>query len=195
MAGDDELRALMARAKAGDRDAVGEILTRYEREVLIMVRARLPREIRRQYDSVDFVQAVWKSLIPEFAKSARDFENERHLLKFLSGVVRNKVMEQHRRLTRTAKYNVRMEEGLYVRRGDRDVPRELASPDPSPSQTALERECFARLTDQRSPLEVKVIGMRREGRTFEDIAAETQVDERSLRRIIAAARSRLEGRP
>lgn len=194
MAGDEELRALMARAKEGDREAMGEFLTRYEREVLIMVRARLPREIRGQYDSIDFVQAVWKSLIPELQKSARSFENERHLLQFLAGVVRNKVMEQHRRLTRTAKYNVRIEEGLYVRRGGAEQPRELASSDPSPSQMAVERECFTRLTARRSPLEVRVLSLRREGRTYQEIAAETQVDERSLRRIIDAAWARLERR-
>ncbi len=174
---------------------MGEFLTRYQREVLIMVRARLPREIRRQYDSLDFVQAVWKSIIPEIENNARAFENERHLLKYLSGVVRNKVMEQHRRLTRTVKYNVRIEESLYVRRGDRELPREIPSPDPSPSQKAVEQECFARLTAHRPPLEVRVLGMRKEGRTLADIAAETNVDERSLRRILSAAESRLERRP
>ena len=194
MAKDEVLRDLMARAKSGDRDAMGEFLTRYEREVLIMVRARLPREIRGQYDSVDFVQAVWKSMILKLEGSTREFENERHLLQYLAGVVRNKVLEQHRRLTRTAKYSVRVEESLYVKWGDREQPLEIASSDPSPSQAAVERECFTRLTEERSPLEVKVLSMRREGWTFQDIAAETQVDERSLRRIIDAAWSRLERR-
>ncbi len=43
--------------------------------------------------------------------------------------------EQHRRLTKTEKCDLRREERLYIRRGDREVPREVVSPEPSPSQT------------------------------------------------------------
>ena len=102
----------------------------------MMVRARLPKKLRNQYDSADFVQAVWQSFFSDLPQDAPDFENERHLRQYLAGVVRNKVYEQHRRLTRTEKYDVWREERLYIRRGDRDVPREVVSPDPSPSQAA-----------------------------------------------------------
>ena len=134
MSHDDDFADLMRRALSEDPAAIREFVARFEREVQMMVRARLPRKLRTQYDSVDFVQAVWKSFFLDLREHPRDFANVEHLRKFLSGVVRNKVHEQHRRLTRTEKYNVTREQSLYIRRGDREVLRDVISPEPSPSE-------------------------------------------------------------
>ncbi len=160
-----------------------------------MVRARLPRKLRSQFDSIDFVQAVWQSFFSDLGREERQFESEQHLRKFLAGVVRNKVFEQHRRLTRTEKYDLAREERLYVRRGDRDVPREVVSPEPSPSQAVQASDRLEQLTAGCSPLEIDVITLRHEGLTFAEIALRTGVNERTARRIIESARSRLETLP
>ena len=191
---DDDFAELMARAKAGDQAAIHVFLTRFEHEVQMMVRARLPKKLRNQYDSADFVQAVWQSFFSNLPRQAPDFEKVEHLRRYLAGVVRNKIYEQHRRLTRTDKYDVLREERLYIRRGDRDVPREVVSPDPSPSQSAQAGDRLAQLTAGRSQHEVDVIGLRRQGLTFEEIAAATGVRERTARRIIDSARSGMEAR-
>jgi RNA polymerase sigma-70 factor (ECF subfamily) len=185
---------LMARAKAGDEAAIRAFFSRFDREVQMMVRARLPKKLRNQYDSADFAQAVWQSFFSDLPADTPKFENERHLRQYLAGAVRNKVHEQHRRLTRTRKYDIWREERLYIRRGDHDVPREVASPDPSPSQAAQASDRFAQLTAGRSPREVDVIRLRRQGLTFEEIASVTGVNERTARRIIEAARSEMEAR-
>ena len=65
MFSDDELNDLLSRARAGDDDAIRDFLSRFEQEVTTMVRSRLPRKLRTQFDSTDFVQAVWKSLLVE----------------------------------------------------------------------------------------------------------------------------------
>jgi len=195
MLGDDDFSACMARAKAGDPAAIRDFLSRFEEEVRIMVRARLPRKLRSRFDSVDFVQAVWQSFFSDLNQHGLNFDSEQHLRKFLAGVVRNKVFEQHRRLTRTEKYDLAREERLYVRRGDRDVPREVISPEPSPSQAAQASDRLEQLTAGCSPLEVDVITLRHQGLTFAEIATQTGVNERTARRIIDSARSRLETHP
>ena len=195
MLGDDDFSDCMARAKAGDPAAIREFLSRFEEEVRIMVRARLPRKLRSRFDSVDFVQAVWQSFFSDLDEHGLHFDSEQHLRKFLAGVVRNKVFEQHRRLTRTEKYDLAREERLYVRRGDRDVPREVISPEPSPSQAAQASDRLEQLTAGCSPLEVVVITLRHQGLTFAEIATQTGVNERTARRIIDSARSRLETHP
>jgi RNA polymerase sigma factor (sigma-70 family) len=191
---DDDFTDLIARAKAGDQAAIREFLTRFEHEVQMMVRARLPKKLRNQYDSADFVQAVWQSFFSDLPRNVPGFQKVAHLRRYLAGVVRNKIYEQHRRLTRTEKYDVLREERLYIRRGDRDVPREVVSSDPSPSQAAQAGDRLAQLTAGRSPQEVDVIRLRRQGMTFEEIAAETGVKERTARRIIDSARSGMEAR-
>ena len=191
---DDDFAGLMTRAKAGDPEAIRDFLLRFEPEVRMMVRARLPKKLRTQFDSLDIVQAVWQSFFSDLPQDTPDFLKAEHVQGFLAGVVRNKVYEQHRKLTRTAKYNISREERLYIRRGDRDVPREVISPDPSPSQTAQASDRMAQLTEGRSPSEVKMIMLRREGLTYDEIAAEMCVNEKTVRRTIDSARSRMEAR-
>jgi RNA polymerase sigma-70 factor (ECF subfamily) len=189
-----EVTDLIARARAGDDDAIRDFVGRFEREVRLMVRDRLPRRLRNQFDSMDFVQAVWQSFFADLKGGSREFENSRHLRGFLAGVARNKVFEQDRRLTRTAKYAVAREEKLYVRRGDREVAIEVPAHDPSPSMNLQASERLALLTAGRPEREVEVLRLRHEGRTIDDIAARMGIHEKTVRRIIDAARERMEAR-
>jgi RNA polymerase sigma factor (sigma-70 family) len=150
--------------------------------------------MRNQYDSADFVQAIWKSFFTDLPRNELSFEDARHLRGYLAGAVRNKVHEQHRRLTRTQKYDIWREERLYIRRGNQDVPREVVSSDPSPSQAAQAGDRLAQLIAGRSERDIEVIRLRRQGLTFEEISAVTGVNERTARRIIESARSEMEGR-
>ena len=184
-----DIADLMERAKSGDEAAVREFLNRFEPEVRTMVRGRLPRSLRPKFDSMDFVQAVWQSFFTDLRKGTREFENSKHLRGFLAGVARNKVFAEHRRLTKTEKHALAQEERLYTRRGTREAARDVVSPDPSPSQAVQARDRLAQLTAGCSPREVQVIVLRHQGLTFEEIAARTGVNERTVRRIIDGARA------
>jgi RNA polymerase sigma-70 factor (ECF subfamily) len=192
---DDDFTDLIARARSGEPEAVRAFLAQFEPEVRMMVRARLPKKLRTQFDSSDFVQAVWQSFFCDVQQGRYEFANMEHLKGFLAGVVRNKVREQHRRLTRTVKYNLAREERLYIRRGDREVVREVPSPDPSPSETAQAGDFLAKLTAGRTPREVEVITLRYQGLTQAEVAVRTGINERTVRRIIESAWSQVEKRP
>jgi RNA polymerase sigma-70 factor (ECF subfamily) len=192
MPNNDEFNDLLRRAKTGDEAAIREFLARFEREVQTMVRARLPRRLRTQFDSTDFVQSVWQSLFINAGQDSPDFDNIEHFRGFLFGMVRNKVHEQHRRLTRTGKYDLAREEPLYIKRGDREVLREVVSPEPTPSQNIQASDRMAQLTAGRSPREVEVLTLRRQGLTFVEIEARTGIHERTVRRIIEDVRLVLE---
>jgi RNA polymerase sigma factor (sigma-70 family) len=190
MPNDEEFNELLRRARAGDNRAIRDFLSQFEEEVRTMVRSRLPRKLRTQFDSTDFVQSVWQSFLVD--PDSRDFDNVEHLRGFLFGMVRNKVREQHRRLTKTEKYDLAREERLYVRRGDREVPREVVSPDPSPSQPLQAADRWAHLMAGRTPLEIEVLTLRRQGLTFVEIAARTGIHERTVRRVIETVRALME---
>src|SRR4051812_23910899 len=153
---DGDLAGLIARVKAGDEDAIRDLIHLFEEDVRTIVRVRLPQSLRSQFDSMDFVQAVWQSVLTRDLEDLGRFTNERHLRGFLAGVARNKVFEEHRRRTRTRKYSVQREEPLYVRRGGRELPREVAAPDPTPSQDAQARDRYAQIVAGRTPEETKV---------------------------------------
>jgi DNA-directed RNA polymerase specialized sigma24 family protein len=192
MSNDENFIDLMARAKSGDTAAIRVFLSRFEWEVQVMVRAQLPKKLRIRFDSMDFAQAVWQSFFSDLRTKTPEFENVHHLRAFLKKMVWNKVHEQHRRLTKTEKCDLRREERLYIRRGDREVPREVVSPEPSPSQTVQAHDRLMQLTAGRGPGEVAVIRLRHLGLTIDEIAARTGFNERTVRRFIEAARARME---
>ena len=184
---------LMARVRAHDREAVAMLLERFEADVRLMVRVRLPRALRNQFDSMDFVQAVWQSVLVRKGDDVGDFTDPGQFRGFLATVARNKVYEEHRRRS-TLKYDLGREERLYVRKGEREVPREVRAADPTPSETVQAGERLGQLIQGRTDHEVQVIQLRRQGMTFEEIARKLGKDERSIRRVIDDIRRRMEDR-
>jgi RNA polymerase sigma factor (sigma-70 family) len=191
---DEDLADLIDKVKAGDENAIRDLIREFEDDVRTIVRVRLPQSLRSQFDSMDFVQAVWQSVLTRDGQGLGEFANAKHLRGYLAGVARNKVFEEHRRRTRTQKYSLKREEPLYVRRGDRDLPRDVAGHDPTPSQDAQAEDRFAQLVEGRSPQEAEVVELRRRGLTFDEIAEQTGLSERTVRRIIEAIRQRMEER-
>jgi RNA polymerase sigma-70 factor (ECF subfamily) len=189
-----DISDLIARARSGDEAAVRDFLSRFESEVRMMVRGRLPKKLRTQFDSMDFVQAVWSSFFPRLRTDPSGFSNFQHLRGFLSGIVRNKVYQEHRRLTRTGKHAIGREQRLSVRRGGKEIALEVVSPDPSPSQAMQASERLARLVAGRGPRDVQVITLRHQGMKLDEIARRTGVHERTVRRIIEEARARMEAK-
>src|SRR4051812_38659851 len=96
----EELAHLIDRAERGDEKALGE-LKRFEDDIRMMVRVRLPRPLRSQFDSMDFVQDVWQSFFRIFKHDPERFAKVKNLRSFLAGVARNKIYEEHRRRSLT----------------------------------------------------------------------------------------------
>ena len=151
------LAGLLARVRAGDETATRTLLQCFEDDVRKAVRGRLPRALRTQFDSMDFVQSVWESFFSSCDQDPEAFQDARHLRGYLAGVARNKVLEVHRQRTRTKKYDMNREERLEARRGDQDVRRELPAGGPTPSQDAQASDRLAVLIAGRSPEEVRIV--------------------------------------
>src|SRR5262249_55211251 len=62
-------------------------------------------------------------------------------------------------------YNLAREERLYVARGDREILREVASPDPSPSEAVQADDRLEQLTAGFGPREIEGLMLRRPGVT------------------------------
>jgi RNA polymerase sigma factor (sigma-70 family) len=185
---------LLQRARSGDGAAISALLGRFEPEVRTMVRVRLPRSMRNQFDSMDFVQAVWTSVFATKGDDVGSFADAHHFRGYLAGVTRNKVFEEHRRLTRTRKYDLAREERLYVRKGEREIPIDIPANDPSASETLQARDRLGQLIEGRTTEETQIVELRRQGLTFEEIAEQLGINERSGRRVIEAIRKRMEAR-
>ena len=183
---------LLERAKQGDEVAAKTLLERFENDVRAVVRIKLPKTLRTRFDSMDFVQAVWQSFFSDLTHDSARFENSKHLRRFLAGVAKNKVVEEHRKQTMTRKYNLAREEGLYVRRGRGEEPRDLPASDPSPSQNLQAEDCLKGIVSGVKPDEAEIVELRRDGFTFEQIADKIGMSESVVRRILDHLRKRWE---
>ena len=123
---DASLVEYLARAKAGDPSAVNELVKSYEPVIRVMVRGKLPRALRSRFDTSDFLQLVLKSVFAKNGPDLATFHNERHFVGYLRGVVRNKIFYELRKHSERLKYEISREQPLYVRKGNREIPQEIA---------------------------------------------------------------------
>lgn len=182
---DEDFSDLLERARGGDAEAVDRLLRCFEPEVRLMVRARLPRVLRGQFDSMDFVQAVWQSVFAGPGAGVADLRaaDEARFRGYLAGVAHHKVLQEYRKRTRTRKYDLSREEPLYVRRQGRDEPRAVAGADATPSAEAQADEVLRRLTAGKG-LGAQAVELRRQGLSCAEVAAKLGTSERSIRRLL-----------
>jgi RNA polymerase sigma-70 factor, ECF subfamily len=191
---EQDLAGLVERAKTGDEAAIRDLLRRFENDVRIVVRARLPRALRSQFDTMDFVQAVWTSVLTKDGPDLTRFDNTRRLRGYLAKVATNKVFQEHRRRTQTQKFDLKRQEPLYVRQGGREVPRELAWPGPTPSQDAQAGDRLAQIVEGCSDSVLNIVALRQQGMTYAEIAERVGLHVDAVRRKVEPIRQRMEDR-
>lgn len=183
----DEFKDLMQRVRQNDSHAVGELLRLFEHEIRLVVRHNLPKRLRGRYDSMDFVQSVYQSIVADWVLSPiREFDSQVQILTYLKSTAKNKVLERYRQETRMQKYDITREAGTIIRSGNSSQTEtgidEPASTDPSPSQHAIAKDVIDQLTRGRPAVDRVILNLRNEGLTFEEIAERVGLSERSVRR-------------
>jgi RNA polymerase sigma factor (sigma-70 family) len=183
----DDFRTLLRRVQQGSGDAARELYDAYSDHVLRGVRSRLWHRVRSKYDSQDFAQQVWASFFDGIDDHPH-FESPSALVSYLMGMAINKVTDEGRHLL-TQKHDIQREQRIDVA-GPVGGPHPV-SRDPTPSAAAAYRELRDRLVD-RQPTKIKSVEeLRLSGLTFEEIAAELDMDESTARRIIKRLESQV----
>lgn len=178
---DNELQQLLTEARAGSEQAARRLVDEYLPHVLRVVRRNLHRKLRAKFDSMDFVQAVWASVLG-CREQLADIHSEEAWAAFLAAVARNKVIEEFRRRLGTEKYNVERE--LSISDSRFGVAPQLASREPSPSQAAMASERFEQLTAGLSEQQREIVRLRMQGETCQAVADQLGINERTVRRLL-----------
>jgi RNA polymerase sigma factor (sigma-70 family) len=176
---------LIERARLGDGEAVGELLSRYTSHIQRVVRAHLHRRLRARFDSQDFVQAVCASVVAHQSRLQK-FERPEELIAYLGAMAANKVIDECRRCLTYEKRNLNRERSLADAGGVRD-------PGPTASQAAVAREIWQTLLADQPAHYLQIIQLRAAGATFDEIAAEVGLSARQVRRVIRSLSERLGG--
>ena len=178
---DDHFRNLLRRMREGSEEAAWELVEHYGDAIRRAVRRALHERLRSQFDSLDFVQIVWKSFFR--ARDAMDrFNSPAELAAYLAAMARNKVGMEFRRRLLTEKYNVNRERSLDAEKamGTRGV----TDRGPGPVDVAIARERWAGLMRSQPAHYRQIIQQRLQGHTCREIADSLHVAECTVRRFL-----------
>jgi RNA polymerase sigma factor (sigma-70 family) len=173
-------RELMSQMRSGSSSAAWELVEQYGPHIRAVVRRMLDDRMRTVFDSEDFAQAVWASVI-RMQDRLREIDEPRRFVGFLAALARNKVVDEVRRKT-SQKQDMRRVQSLDDSYTHRDPG--MATRQGTPSQWAMAREKWDRIVDKQPEKNRRVLELRLSGATFTEIAEELEMHERTARRVV-----------
>jgi RNA polymerase sigma-70 factor (ECF subfamily) len=185
----EEFAAMMRRVRDGCPDAAREVFDRFNPHVQRVVRRHLARRLRQQYDSHDFLQAVWASFFTTPAERY-SFDKPDDLVNFLARIAANKVIEAFRCQVQTLKNDITRNVPIgplsasEAAAGPAAVAAEPPGREPSPSQLAIAGERWEHLLRDQPPRARRVLELLRDGHTFREIAEQTGVHPKVIQRLL-----------
>lgn len=171
-----EFSELMTRVRAGSEEAAWELIAQYGDLVFRVVRNRLPQNLRRAFDSEDFVQVAWASVFRHRSRLDR-FDTAGDFIAFVATVAANKVRMEVRRRCQLQKHNVNRERPL-------DSAAQCDDQAPTPCEVAVAREQWERLLEKQPDHYQEIVQLRYLGYTSREIAGKVGLDDGTVRRIL-----------
>jgi len=171
-----EFCELMSRIRDGDAEAMEQVCLRYSDAIRHVVRRKLRQRLRTQYDSVDFVQAVWASVVG-VPREDFHFETPADLVRFLARLATHKVIDAYRQR--------RAQKNYCEREVPLESPSALPGREPTPSQNAIAGERLQKMIDALTPAQRRILALRRQGHTHQEIADQLGIDVKTVQRILS----------
>ena len=188
---DSETAQLVTEWRAGSQQAATALVQRYMARLTALARSRLPTPFAHRIDPEDVVQSVYRT----FFAGAREGRFELHrggdLWRLLVAITVHKVHNQIK-WNAAGKRAVTCEQ-TYGDEASLDglQPHQLAS-DPSPLDVIVLLDEVEQLMRQLAPPERRMIELRLQGYTLDEIAADTSCCQRTVRRVLERVKQHLE---
>jgi RNA polymerase sigma factor (sigma-70 family) len=184
MTEDSPFRHFIRRLRAGDNDAVEELVRRYGPTIRRVARVRLgDTRLQRLFDSADICQSVFGSFFIRIALGQYELETPDQLLKLLLAMGRRKVIDRAREAGADCRDYRRNQESL-------DVGRCIA-PAPDPSRQVAARELLDEFRKRLTEDERRLADQRSAGRAWAEIAQERGESAEALRKQLSRAIDRV----
>jgi RNA polymerase sigma-70 factor (ECF subfamily) len=177
---EDDFRTLMERVRSGCDEAAREVFDRYSAHVARVVRRYLHQRLRPQYDSLDFLQAVWASFFTAGLERRR-FERPQELIAYLSRMACNKIIDANRKRRGDPDGRPQETQGGLMPDGQE---AQAAARQPTPSQVFIAEESWERLLRDQPPVLRRALEMLRQGHSYREIADEVGLHPKALQRFL-----------
>jgi RNA polymerase sigma-70 factor (ECF subfamily) len=190
-----EPEQLLARARAGDSGAIGDLFELYREYLTLLATVQLGRRLRGKVDAADLVQETFLEAHRDFVQFRGTTEGE--LTAWLRKALAHNLANQIRHYYGVKARDVRLERDLHaeLERSSAALDQALADPHSSPSRQVARREQAVLLAEalRRLPTDYRdVIVLRHlQGYTFAEVARRMDRSLDSVDKLWVRALSRL----
>jgi RNA polymerase sigma-70 factor (ECF subfamily) len=190
MAEERPFEDLMARLRQGDERAAEAVWERFARRLTALAAARLPGLLRPKADAEDVVQSVFRSFFARQADGRLQADSWDGLWTLLTVLAVRKCGHRVKHF-RAARRDVRREADV-AGTGSTSSAWEATAPEPTPAEAVLLADTLEEVMRDLEPRHRRIVGLRLEGYTIEEVARQAGCTERSVHRVLEKARARLE---
>jgi len=190
---DGESINLLNQYRAGDQQAAVDLHDRYVHRLIALARSRISGKLARRVDPEDVVQSVYRSFFINAREERYVFEQSGDLWRLLSSMTVNKVLRQvqhHRRRKRS----IDQDQSIYGAGNDSGGPIEAIAAGPSPSEVLVMIEELEQIMESLDPLHRRILELRLQDHSSEQIAREVCRSERTVRRVLQKIKETFERR-
>ncbi len=178
---------LLEMYQAGENDAATVLFDRYVARLIALARSRIGARLRRRIDPEDVIQSAYRSFFVHARVGEYQLQKTGDLWRLLAGITLHKLYGQIEKHT-AGKRSI-----------DREAPPDtiLATatvPEPSPSEVVAIIEELSLLIQDLPPEERLVLTASLQGQENAEISSTIGKSERTVRRLLANARNKLEQR-
>jgi RNA polymerase sigma factor (sigma-70 family) len=188
-----DAQPLVARIRQGDEQASYELFQRYARRLAALAKNKINSGMQRRLDPEDVVQSALGSFFVRARDGQFDFNRGDDLWKLLAAITINKIRKkiefhtaQKRAINREANAPKDSELGIEF--------WECISKEPSPEEPLVLLEELSRLTDSLTEQHQRILQLRLDGNTIEDIGNQVGCSERTARRVLDKIKDQLHQR-
>lgn len=162
-----------------------EAVDRFSERLLQFAQSRLPEPLKRRVDAEDVVQSVFRSFFARHQNGQFQFTDASDVWRLLAAMTWRKLM-------RTIRHHSQQQRDFH-----RETPGgSLASqgsipghdPEPSPSSVAMMMEFLAGIMEQLPEPHQKILELRLENHSIEEIAERMQISMRTVNRTLKTVR-------
>ena len=183
MHGDQSLLDLW---RAGNQEAARLLFERYADRLVALARRHINQRLARRVDAEDVVQSVFRTFFRRAQTGELHLYDPDHLCALLAKITIHKALDQIS-FHKAAKRNFTLDADSGT--PDHDVVGQVLDQEPSPEAVNLFLDQLEHLLGRLAPDEQKVLEMRMQGYTVEEIARRLNTYDRKIYRILERVRA------
>jgi RNA polymerase sigma-70 factor (ECF subfamily) len=171
--------------REGDSEAAQKLFERYVDRLVALARRRLSQSLASRVDAEDIVQSVFRTFFGRLQEGRFQLEGQDDLCKLLVRITVHKTLRQVAFQT-AAKRNPSAEAGQED--SDREELFAVMAREPSPEEAVLFLDQLEHFLSHLNPEERRILEMKVNGFSNEDICKELGIYDRKIRRVLERIR-------